>query len=147
MSLPDREGRVAAVVRRRRLALRAEAWLRQHLATPPTIAKLCAAVGTRERTLHEAFREHLDASPMAYLKALRLQAARQDLLTSWNKRVTDVALDWGFNHFGWFSQDYRRRFGETPRETLARRRARGGRSLVVARGNRLTERGRGARAA
>ena len=35
-------------------------------------------------------------------------------------RVTDVALDYGFLHFGWFSQDYRRLFGETPRQTLQR---------------------------
>jgi len=34
--------------------------------------------------------------------------------------VTDVALDWGFLHFGWFSQDYRRLFGETPSQTLHR---------------------------
>ena len=34
--------------------------------------------------------------------------------------MTDVALAWGFVHFGWFSQDYRRLFGETPSQTLHR---------------------------
>ena len=76
-------------------------------------------------TLHEAFREHLDTTPKAYLKVLRLNAARQDLLEgARGRRVTDVALDWGFVHFGWFSQDYRRLFGETPSQTLRRRRGR-----------------------
>jgi AraC family ethanolamine operon transcriptional activator len=112
--------------RGRRLALRAEAWLRQNLSEPPTIAALCQAVGASERTLHEAFRAHLDTTPMAYLKALRLNAAHHGLVEGGaRRRVTDVALDWGFLHFGWFSQDYRRHFGETPSQTLQRARALG----------------------
>jgi transcriptional regulator GlxA family with amidase domain len=121
----DAAGREAAgkrtLHRGRALALRAEAWLRQNLAEPPTIALLCEALGVSERTLHEAFRKHLDTTPKAYAKTLRLNAARQDLLRGAAKRrVTDVALDWGFLHFGWFSQDYRRLFGETPSQTLHR---------------------------
>jgi AraC-like DNA-binding protein len=103
----------------RALARRAEAWLRQNLAEPPSIASLCRALDASERTLHEAFRRHLDTTPKAYLKLLRLNAARHDLLRAEKaRRVTDVALDWGFLHFGWFSQDYRRLFGETPSQTL-----------------------------
>jgi AraC family ethanolamine operon transcriptional activator len=110
--------------RGRGLARRAEAWLRENLAEPPTIATLCGAVNASERTLHEAFREHLGTTPKAYVKALRLNAARRDLLRGGARtRVTDVALDWGFLHFGWFSQDYRRLFGETPSQTLHRGRA------------------------
>ena len=107
------------------LARRAEACLRQNICEPPTIASLCAALGASERSLHEAFREHFDATPKAYLKVLRLNAARRDLLAAGEgRRVTDVALDYAFLHFGWFSQDYRRQFGETPHETLQRGRAR-----------------------
>jgi AraC family ethanolamine operon transcriptional activator len=107
--------------RGRALALRAEAWLRQNLSEPPTIAALCAALNAGERTLHEAFRAHLGATPKAYLKTLRLNAAHEALLRARPPtRVTDVALDWGFVHFGWFSQDYRRLFAETPSQTLQR---------------------------
>jgi AraC-like DNA-binding protein len=110
-----------ATSRSRTLARKAEAWLRQNLAEPPTIAALCGALRASERTLHEAFREHLGTTPKAYLKTLRLNAARHDLLAGVPEtRVTDVALDWGFLHFGWFSQDYRRLFGETPSQTLQR---------------------------
>jgi AraC family ethanolamine operon transcriptional activator len=116
----------ATASRGRALALRADAWLRQNLAEPPSIAALCAAVGVCERTLHDAFRHHLDTTPKAYLKALRLNAAHHDLLRGpATKTVTDVALDWGFGHFGWFSQDYRRLFGETPSQTLHRGRRAG----------------------
>jgi len=103
------------------LAQKAEAWLRENLADPPTIASICAEIHTSERSLHEAFRQYLGTTPKAYLKTLRLNAARQDLLSGRaHRRVTDVALDWGFLHFGWFSQDYRRLFGETPSQTLRR---------------------------
>jgi AraC family ethanolamine operon transcriptional activator len=120
----------AAASRGRALALRAEAWLRQNLAEPPPIAVLCEELGVRERTLHDAFRDHLDTTPKAYLKALRLNAAHHDLRRGTVKtRVTDVALDWGFGHFGWFSQDYRRLFGETPSQTLQRSRGHAGRGL------------------
>jgi len=112
-----------AAYRGRALARRAEAWLRQNLAEPLTIADLCGAVRASERTLHEAFREHFDTTPKAYLKTLRLNAAHHDLRAGAKTRVTDVALDWGFLHFGWFSQDYRRLFGETPSQTLHRGRA------------------------
>jgi AraC family ethanolamine operon transcriptional activator len=121
--------------RSRTLARMAEAWLRQNLAEPPTIAVLCGALHASERTLHEAFREHLGTTPKAYVKILRLNAARQDLLRGLaRKRVTDVALDWGFVHFGWFSQDYRRLFGEAPSQTLQRSRAAAGRRYLVAPG-------------
>jgi AraC family ethanolamine operon transcriptional activator len=118
--------------RGRSLARKAEAWLRENLAEPPTIAVLCAALQSSERTLHEAFREHLGTTPKAYLKTLRLNAAHHDLLRAVGKtRVTDVALDWGFLHFGWFSQDYRRLFGETPSETLQRSRAEAARRVFT----------------
>jgi AraC family ethanolamine operon transcriptional activator len=117
----------------RTLARKAEAWLRRNLAEPPTITALCGELHASERTLHEAFREHLGTTPKAYVKILRLNAARQDLLRGLPKtRVTDVALDWGFLHFGWFSQDYRRLFGEAPSQTLQRGRVDAARRCFVA---------------
>jgi AraC family ethanolamine operon transcriptional activator len=108
------------------LARRAAAWLRlrAHLSNPPTIADLCAALPADARRVHEAFRAHIGTTPKAYLKTLRLHAVRRDLLSARHGvHITDVALEWGFGHFGWFSQDYRRLFGETPSQTLRRVRA------------------------
>ena len=110
-----------AASRRQLLAYEAEAWLRQNLTRPLTIADLCQAVQTSERTLHSAFRERLGTTPKLHLKALRLEAARRELLQGApGTRITDVALNWGFLHFGWFSHGYRQRFGETPSDTLRR---------------------------
>lgn len=124
-----------APCRGRAVARKAEAWLRENLAEPPTIAALCEVVNVSERTLHAAFRENLGTTPKAYLKTLRLNSAHHDLLRAGARtRVTDVALDWGFVHFGWFSQDYRRLFGETPSQTLHRARAEAARSGLCAAG-------------
>ena len=110
----------------RTLARRAELLLRQNILEPPTIHALCRALAASERTLHQAFRQHLNATPKAYVKTLRLNAARHDLMRGeGSTRVTDVALDWGFQHFGWFSQDYRRLFDESPSHTLQRGREAG----------------------
>jgi transcriptional regulator GlxA family with amidase domain len=110
-----------AALRGQRLAGAAEAWLREHLTEALTIRDLCAALHTSERTLHAAFREHVGTTPKAFVKALRLRAARQDLLQAGpNTRVTDVALRWCFLHFGWFAHDYHAFFGETPSRTLRR---------------------------
>ena len=102
-----------------RLARRAEEYLLENLQAPLTIRDLCTAMGTMERTLHLAFRVHLGTTPKAHLKMLRLNAVRRALqVATPGVGVMDVAGQWGFFHAGWFSQDYRRMFGESPSRTL-----------------------------
>jgi len=73
-----------------------------------------------ERTLHYAFREVRGLTPMAYFKAVRLNAVRQELKTAaadW-ATVREIAQRWGFWHPGEFAAAYRRLFGELPSQTL-----------------------------
>ena len=105
----------------RELAYAAAAWLGAHLEDDLTVTDLCHALNARERTLHAVFVEHMGTSPKAYFMQLRLTAARTELLRAGQgARVTDVAVRWGFLHFGWFSHAYREHFGETPSATLRR---------------------------
>lgn len=39
--------------------------------------------------------------------------------------ITDIAMRWGFNHLGRFSAMYKKRFGESPRQTEIRVRSAG----------------------
>jgi AraC family ethanolamine operon transcriptional activator len=57
---------------------------------------------------------------MAYFKALRLDAVRQELKTApaGTTTVRLIAQRWGFRHTGEFAADYRRLFGELPSQTL-----------------------------
>src|SRR5262249_51441831 len=55
---------------------------------------------------------------LEYGLRLRLLAARQRLQTATSSEpVTGVATRFGFTHFGRFSSQYRRAFGETPSAT------------------------------
>lgn len=74
------------------------------------------------RGLYAGFREHRGISPMAYLRAVRLERVRHDLLNDPAiDSVTAAALRWGFGHLGRFSVEYRKSFGEPPGQTLRRR--------------------------
>jgi AraC family ethanolamine operon transcriptional activator len=111
---------------RRELALRAEAHIRERLADVPSLDEICAAVGTTPRTLHASFQAVFGIPPKAYQRALRLSAVRRDLLAARpGTTVSEVAVRWGFFQFGYFAGDYRRMFGESPRETLRRGRSNG----------------------
>jgi adenylate cyclase len=88
-----------------------------------SIADLVAHSGVPERTLRKHFRTFMAVSPLKCWRQLRLAAARACLLEGSNDTsITEVAIRFGFGHFGRFAQDYRRHFGETPSVTLQRSR-------------------------
>ncbi len=115
--------RPAATLRQRGLS-RALEYLRTADAAQVTIAELCRVARVSERTLRYAFRDQLDLSPLAFLRRLRLHAARRELLSAAGAvpRVTDVANRQGFLELGRFAADYHRLFGELPSEALCHRR-------------------------
>ena len=102
-----------------------------HAATPRRWPRpICARTGhahdaqghrpPRRRQRHgadPAVPEHRDTTPMN-ARALRLDAARQRLLDGACANVTEAALAVGFGHLGRFSEYYKERFGELPRQTL-----------------------------
>ena len=111
---------------RRRWGLnRALEYLRNADVSRVSVADLCRVAQVSERTLRYAFRDELDLSPLAFLRRLRLHAARRELMNAESvlPRVTDVANRQGFLELGRFAADYRRLFGELPSETLVHRRA------------------------
>lgn len=104
-----------------RHVVRAEEYIRTHADRPITVGALADAAGTSARTLFEGFRRFRGITPMALLKAVRLERAHAELESAApSASVTDVALKWGFVHLGRFAQSYRGRFGELPSETLRR---------------------------
>ncbi|HNT38748.1 MAG TPA: helix-turn-helix domain-containing protein [Rubrivivax sp.] len=90
------------------------------------VAGLCRALGVSRRSLQYAFREATGLAPLAYLRLMRLNRARRRLQEAARSgaRVTEIAIDCGFNHLGQFARDYRRLFGQTPSATLRESRAR-----------------------
>ncbi len=107
--------------RSRRVALnKARTFIRDNLDRPPTVQQVCEYIGVSWRTLDYAFREHLEMTPQAYLKAVRLDEARRWLRSGACATVAEAAHQAGFWHMGKFAADYRSQFGELPSKTLRR---------------------------
>lgn len=86
-----------------------------------SVTDLAAVAGTAGRTLQRQFRAFLGKTPGEALRDIRFDCARRELLQGApDTKVMDVALRCGFQHCGRFSIDYRRRYGETPSQTLKR---------------------------
>jgi AraC family transcriptional regulator, ethanolamine operon transcriptional activator len=99
------------------LARRAEELIRSHLGGPLSTIELCKELAVPERTLRQAFRERFLVGPLAFHRALRLNAVRAALRRSPAAGVAATAARWGFAHFGRFAAEYHRRFGEYPSQT------------------------------
>jgi len=87
---------------------------------PITTADLARLAGLSLRSLQEGFRRHFGTTPNSYLRGVRLDRIRAELLHADPVRtnVAEVARHWGFAHAGRFSAAYAERFGEYPSTTL-----------------------------
>jgi AraC family ethanolamine operon transcriptional activator len=106
--------------RRLRLVRDAEEYARSAPGGAATVLELCRLTGVSERTLHYAFVEVTGLSPVGYLKTVRLNRARRELMEggAGRGRVEAVARNHGFHRPGNFASDYRRLFAELPSESL-----------------------------
>lgn len=109
-------------VLRKRVVDRARDLMLGHLEQPLSILDVCKHVGASRRKLNYCFQEVLGTTPLAYMRAIRLNGVRRDMLAGADKSegVYDIAVRWGFWHFGQFSTDYKHHFGELPSHTLQR---------------------------
>jgi AraC family transcriptional regulator, ethanolamine operon transcriptional activator len=106
---------------RRVIVRNAEELIRANLCNPPSILELCEFTGAGRRALFYAFDELIGLSPIAYLKAARLQEARERIMASDQQHgVQLVARNLNFGHLGQFSIDYAKHFGESPSQTFKR---------------------------
>lgn len=82
---------------------------------------LAEQVNVSLRTLEYAFHDTTGHPPRAFIRQLRLQGLRRELLLNRNCRsVTDAAARAGFVELGRMANDYKKTFGELPSQTLAR---------------------------
>jgi AraC-like DNA-binding protein len=102
-------------------AQRAIAFIEQHAHADVSLADIAAAANVSIRTVQLAFRRHLDTTPMAYLRAARLDRAHHELLAadpSHGDTVTAIAHRWGFYNQSRFAARYRHTYGLKPHQTL-----------------------------
>ena len=108
---------------RRAVVQNAMNYIDDHLAGRITMDAVAKAVHMSVRSIQQGFREELGMTPMTYVRERRLERVREELtdaIPADGVTVTQVAERWGFNHLGSFAVEYRKRWGETPSETLRR---------------------------
>ncbi|WLH12876.1 helix-turn-helix transcriptional regulator [Pseudomonas hefeiensis] len=89
---------------------------------PIRLSDLCRHASISERTLRSIFKEVFGIGPNRYLHIRRLHLVRAALsvANANTTSVSDIASRFGFSDSGRMASDYRRLFGEYPRQTLIR---------------------------
>jgi len=102
---------------------RAIEYIDAHLESQITLAEIVVASTVPGRTLFKHFRDYQGVSPMGYVRTARFKKVRELLaLAEPQEQVSKIAMRLGFNHLGRFAVEYRKRFGESPSDTLWRAR-------------------------
>lgn len=83
------------------------------------VGDLAALAGMSESVFYEAFRSVTAATPMQYIKRLRLLEAHRQLSLGLNN-VSGAAYDVGYNSLSQFTREFTRVFGANPRTYLPR---------------------------
>src|ERR1700722_13819999 len=95
--------------------------MRGNLGERITLSGLALACSVPERTLLRQFERFAGQSPLAYLRRLRLNTARDELLRAESRdKISDIAIRCGFSHLGRFASKYQRLFEESPSATRQR---------------------------
>lgn len=97
-------------------------FIHAHARLPLTATDIAREVNLSPRGLQQAFSSQLGTTPTNYLRKVRLDHVRAELLALHpdHTTVADVARRWGFTHMGRFSAVYADKFGEYPNDTLRR---------------------------
>ena len=101
---------------------RAERFIEENATNAVGLTDVARATGVSARALQQAFRRFRDTTPMAQLRALRLDRARRALAEAGpdGGSVTSVVAAHGFGSLSRFTANYKARFGEPPSETQRR---------------------------
>jgi len=111
---------ISESMRRIRIAKITQDYIESHYQNAVHIEDLCRVSAVGVRTLQRYFREYFDLPVSQYLKTVRLDSARRELVTanSSETSVTNIAMTHGCTHLGRFSVEFRERFGVSPHEVL-----------------------------
>jgi AraC-like DNA-binding protein len=94
-------------------------WIRENYALPFRVEEVAQRAGMSLSTFHRNFQAITSMSPIQYQKQIRLQRAR--LLLAANPRdIAGISRHVGYESPAQFSREYRRQFGDPPRQDAVR---------------------------
>ena len=94
-------------------------YLQTHYEEPLDVARLAGEAGMSPTTLHHQFRAMTATSPIQYLKSIRLHQALRLMLHE-GLGAAEAAYRVGYASASQFSREFKRLFGATPRQEVAR---------------------------
>lgn len=94
-------------------------WILANLHHPITLTKLERISGLSARALQLMFAQHLNTTPMSWVREQRLQMARYLLKTQPELLIADVAVMCGFTTADMLAIRYKQRFGHSPSQARA----------------------------
>jgi AraC-like DNA-binding protein len=102
---------------------RAEEFVRANIERAFAVADIAAAAGTSLRSLQEGVRRERKTTLTQMIETIRMERFRVALADAGNRAsVTEIAGMVGLGHLGRAAAAYRQRYGETPSETLRKKR-------------------------
>ncbi|WP_446737612.1 GlxA family transcriptional regulator [Rhizobium sp. CFBP 8762] len=87
--------------------------MESHVEGTVEIAELASSVGLSRRQLERLFMSETNASPAAIYRRVRLERARQLILTT-KAPLIEIALEVGFENASHFSRAFSKTFGQSP---------------------------------
>lgn len=88
-------------------------------AVAPNVNHLSRHLRVSRRTVQNSFRSVAGTTPLQYLRSIRLNGVRQELMSTPARTLSvgDAAARWGFFHLSHFTEAYKHLFGELPSQT------------------------------
>ncbi len=99
---------------------KAQAYIEANIQNPITPEDVAREACISLRSIYSGFQSYLNTTPMAYIKHAKLCRVHEELkrLEPYQASVSEIAMNYGFSHFGNFAASYRKAFGELPSATL-----------------------------
>lgn len=96
---------------------RVEEYVREHIEETLCVSELADRFDISLRALQAGFKKYREYSLSYFIKQMRLQYAHQLIQQDPYRTIEQIAIASGFNHWGQFSADYKKKFGERPVDT------------------------------
>ncbi len=94
--------------------------LQKNINATYTIADLVDDLQISKRTIQHGFKHYLGFTPKEYQQYIRFNGIRKTILSVKDPHITlsEIARNYNYFHFGHFSAEFKKFFGESPSETL-----------------------------
>lgn len=91
-------------------------FIETHFKEQLTIEEIAESANISVSTLLRLYHDILHTTPIQYVLRFRLEQIRDELLTSMNTPIADIAYSCGFNDISYFNRCFLKAYGETPSE-------------------------------